>query len=214
MLLPLLCGVALAGTSPSLKDQIVTAAGADHMDEVQQIRFRFRVQLDGQVKADREWAWSPVTGKVTRTLDGKTLSFTFGQPKNDAERKADAQFVNDSFWFSPPMHMSWAGADLTVTDDGTVPLPIGQGTAHEVTIHYAKTGGGYTPGDAYDLFLDKDDRIVAWNYRPGDQKAPANTTTFQDYVQAGPLHVATEHRSKDGRFVLATDHVVVTLRGK
>ena len=192
----------------------MAAADADHLDEIQEIRFRVRVEIDGRVGVDREWTWSPVTGQVTRTVDGQSLTFVFGQPADEAQRDADAQFVNDSLWFCPPMHVSWAGSDLTVTDRGTTALPIGEGEAHEVTLQYAPSGGGYTPGDAYDLFLGPDDRIVAWNYRQGGATTPTKTTTFDDYVTAGPLHIATEHRSKDGRFDLATDHVVVTLRNR
>lgn len=183
---------------PNPREQ-VAPLGFDHLSELSEIRFTFNVEKDGALKASRAWTWHPADNRVTRTVDGESLTFVFGAPKDDAERKADGQFVNDSFWLAPQMHLRWAGPDLTVTDAGEAPLPIGQGTARKITLQYAPTGGGYTPGDAYDLFLDPTGRIVAWNYREGGVAEPSMTTTFEGYTPVGPLVLATEHKTADGK---------------
>lgn len=185
---------------------LVPPLGADRLSEVGELRFTFNVERDGALATSRSWAWRPAEGKVTRTVDGASLTFRAGAPANEAERKADAQFVNDSFWLMPQLHVGWAGPDLTVVDHGPAPLPlrelVGEGTARKVELRYSATGGGYTPGDAYDLYLGEDGRIVVWSFRKGGAPEPTLTTTFERYVTAGPLQIATEHRSADGRFRL------------
>jgi hypothetical protein len=193
---------------PAPRDR-VAPLGTDRISELAELRFTFNVERDGELKASRAWTWHPADNTVTRTMAGESLTFVFGAPKDDAERKADAQFVNDSFWLAPQMHLRWAGPDLTVTDAGEGPIPdgvrpsgAGEGTARKIVMQYAPTGGGYTPGDAYDLFLDPNGRIVAWNYREGGAPEPSMTTSFDGYVEVGPLTLATEHRSPDGKLRL------------
>lgn len=188
---------------------LVAPLGTDDLTKVGTLSFTFHVAVDGTERPARGWAWRPADGTVTRTVAGESLTFTFGKPTNDAEKKADAQFVNDSFWLAPQMHARWAGADLVVVDHGEAPLPVGSGSARHVELQYAPTGGGYSPGDAYDLYLDPAGRIVAWTYRGGGKAEDALTTTFEGYVQAGPLTLATEHRSADGKFRLYFTDVAV-----
>jgi len=186
---------------PNPREQ-VAPLGVERLAELSEIRFTFNVEKDGELKASRAWTWHPADNTVTRTVAGESLTFVFGAPKDDAERKADGQFVNDSFWLAPQMHLRWAGSDLAVTDAGEAPVPIGEGTARKITMQYAPTGGGYTPGDAYDLFLDPTGRIVAWNYREGGVAEPSMTTTFEGYTAVGPLTLATEHKTADGKLRL------------
>jgi hypothetical protein len=137
--------------------------------------------------------------------DGKTVAWnrnTKPETWSPEARDADKAFINDSFWLSPPLHLSWAGDDVKVTDAGTAPLPVGEGTGRKVTVSYPATGGGYTPGDAYDLFLNDKGLIVAWNYRKGGAPEPTMSTSFADHQQFGPLTIALDHRSPDGKFRL------------
>ncbi|MEZ4235601.1 MAG: hypothetical protein R3F59_05440 [Myxococcota bacterium] len=178
--------------------------GWDRLDQIEEIRFTFRVERDGQEKGARSWTWHPADNRVTRGSGADALTFTFGAPATDAEKEADAQFVNDSFWLAPQLHLGWAKDDLTVTDGGMVDRPIGEGEqVHLVTMQYAPSGGGYTPGDAYDLYLDGEGRIVVWNYREGGAAEPTMTTTFEGYVPVGPLQIAAEHYSADRKFRLS-----------
>ncbi|MEQ1503796.1 MAG: hypothetical protein ABMB14_16265 [Myxococcota bacterium] len=195
----------------------VAPLGVDRLAEVGALSFTFNVEKDGQLKASRSWTWHPVDGTVTRKLGDEVTTFVFGKPSGEVEQKADAQFVNDTFWLAPQLHLRWAGPDLTVTDGGDVPPPLavpgGAATTHLVTMQYAPTGGGYTPGDAYDLYLDPSGKIVAWNYREGGAAAPTMTTTFDGYVAVGPLTLATEHRSADGAFRLYFTELSVSSAG-
>ena len=194
---------------PGPRDR-VAPLGTDRLSEIAALAFTFNVEKDGALEASRAWTWHPADNTVTRTMAGESLTFVFGAPKDEAERAADAQFVNDSFWLAPQMHLRWAGSDLTVTDAGEAPVPIGEGSARKITMQYAPAGGGYTPGDAYDLVLDPNGRIVAWNYREGGTPEPSMTTTFDGYVEVGPLVLATEHRSADGTLRLFFSDLAVT----
>lgn len=198
----LLAAVALAqepaaDISPRLR---VDPLGTQHLDAVASLSFTFNVEVEGVLKASRAWTWRPADQQATLRTGDDAITFVPGKPANEAEEQADARFVNDLFWLMPQLHLHWAGPDLEVTDAGEVPLPIGDGTAEKVVMTYAPDSGGYTPGDAYDLFVDGNDRIVAWNYRKGAAAEPTLTTTFEKYVDVGPLSIATEHRSADGNF--------------
>jgi hypothetical protein len=189
--------------------EAVAPLGVEDLRQVGSLTFTFKVERDGALKTSRTWVWRPGDGRVTRRSAGEELTFTFGAPASDAERQADAQFVNDSFWLLPQLHLRWAGQDLTLADGGVVPLPLGEGTGRKISLAYAPQGGGYTPGDAYDLYLDEQGRIVVWSYRKGGAAEPSLTTTFEGYTAVGPLTVATEHRTGDGAFRLYFTDLVV-----
>lgn len=193
---------------------LVAPLGVDRLAEIGELSFTFQVEAEGAQRPPRSWRWRPSDNHVERTTlsesgDPVLLAFTFGAPKTEEERKADAQFVNDSFWLLPQLHIRWAGPDLTVTDSGPVIDPFGS-PARKVVMQYAPAGGGYTPGDAYDLFLDAEGRILSWSYRKGGAPEPTLTTSFASYVTVGPLSVATEHKTPDGSFRLTFSNLSAT----
>jgi hypothetical protein len=197
--------------SPVLTSSTLATEGWDRLGEIETLSFTFVVEKEGEVRARRAWSWAPETGSVTRTVDGNALTFTFGAPADEAQIQADAQFVNDLFWLAPPLQWLWANSDQQLTQRGaSVPLPIGEGTGRHVILAYAADGGGYTPGDAYDLYLDENDRIVAWTYRKDGAEEPTLSTTFTDYQQVGPLWIATDHANADGSFHVRFEDLSVT----
>ena len=203
----LLSGLALGADLP------FSTAGCDQLSTLSELRFTFNVEVSGEHKTERRWEYHPRSSKVVRTVDGESMTFTFGSPKGEAETEADAQFVNDSFWLLPSCHMAWA-KDIVISPvgEGTIPVaPVGEapGRARMVTVTYPEDGGGYTPGDAYDLYLGANGEIVAWSYRRKAAAEPTLSTTFDDYVSAGPLRIATEHASSDRDFRLFFTDVVV-----
>lgn len=199
-------------SSAFANDLPFSVEGCDQLMQLQELRFTFHVEASGEHKLSRAWVYHPRTGQVTRTLDGESMTFTFGSPQGEKETEADAHFINDSFWLFPMCHIAWAtDAEIGAVSEGTVPVaPVGEapGRAPVVTVQYAADGGGYTPGDAYDLYLGDSGEIIAWSYRRKGQRPPLLSVTFSDYVQAGPVRVATEHRSADREFrVYFTDVV-------
>jgi hypothetical protein len=192
--------------------QAIAPLGTDQLASIDQLTFTFNVERDGALKSRRQWTWTPATGAVQRTVDGVSLAFVAGAPTTEDEQKADRQFVNDSFWLLPHLHARWAGEDLTVTDLGVAALPNAKAEARKIVLQYAPNAGGYTPGDAYDLYLDGAGRIITWGFRQGGGPEASIVATFESYQQVGPLTVATDHRTADGSLRVYFTDLAVTLR--
>ena len=204
----LLASLALAGEAPTLHD-VVAAAGADEHDQLETLAFTFVVEMDGERRAERAWRWNRPANTVTRTVDGEALTFTPGDPANDAEYQADAHWTNDSFWFSPPMHLSWAEG-VRATAEGACTHPTAPDTERQCLRVEYPPDGGYTPGDTYRLYLDDAHRIVGWDYIPAGVEKAKLQTDFTDRTTAGPLSIATHHRSPDGSFHLFFEDIAAT----
>ena len=178
---------------------IAQAYGLDSWGQVEQIDFTFNAG-SGDKATSRRWTWRPKDRQVTLHVEGGE-PITYQQDdanKSDAAVAVDRHFVNDSYWFLFPFQLVWSNP--TVTEHGVAPLPIGDGEATKVTVQYPDQGG-YTPGDAYDLYLDEDHHIVQWVFRRGggEKGSPA---TWEDRASLGPIIVTLEHWGPDRKFHL------------
>lgn len=195
------CSTPPDGVQEDAVTRMMRAHGVTDFARVEHLHFTFHVERDGKLATQRGWVWNPQTGVVTRVMNGNRVSYDRDEMSaTDAE--IDKQFINDSFWLLPPLHLSWAGDDVTLSETGKASLPIGEGEATKIIAAYAPGGGGYTPGDVYELYVDAEGLIRAWHFRRGGAEKPTLTTTFSDYESAGPLKIATEHRNADGSFRL------------
>ena len=79
-----------------------------------------------------------------------------------------------------------------------------------ITITYP-TEGGYTPGDAYDIFYDEKFLIKEWSYRPKNSDKPYMSTTFENYQDFNGIKVAINHKKDDGKWNLNFTDVSITL---
>ncbi|HEX7284889.1 MAG TPA: hypothetical protein VF532_01835 [Candidatus Angelobacter sp.] len=194
-----------AQTKPPIAEQIAKAYGVDSWGQIDAIRYTFNLDVPGR-KASRIWTWEPKANRVTfegKDKDGKPVKVTYersqlsSQPANVNE--IDHGFVNDQYWLLFPLHVSWdSGAD--VQDKGTHKMPIGQGSARHVVVKYPSEGG-YTPGDTWELFVGKDNRVEQMAYHRGGPVKPSLViVTWAGYKKAGPLLISTEHRgTADGK---------------
>lgn len=174
---------------------IANAYGLQQWDQVQELRFTFNVGQP-EPRVSRAWTWRPHTGEVTQTVDGEAFAFNEKQVTPESPenvRKAHQQFINDTYWLLFPFQLVWS--DNQITDQGTADLPIGEGQARKITVSYPS--GGYTPGDAYDLYVGDDHRIRQWVFRRGG-KPDGNPATWEGNQQLGPITVATDHRGGEG----------------
>lgn len=182
-------------------EKLAKTYGLDSWDQVEAVRYTFNVQFPG-VTASRSWTWEPKTNQVTfegKDKDGKPVKVTYkrtelnSQPDN-VKNEVDPGFINDNYWFLLPFHVYW-DTSATVTGEGMQKLPIGTGSADKVVVKYPTESGGYTPGDTWDLYIGKDNRIGAMVYHRGGPKKPSLVTaSWAGYKKAGPLLVSTEHR--------------------
>ena len=192
---------------PPILKQIAETYGIDSWDKIEAIRYTWNGEVTGLFKASRTWTWEPKTNKVTFEgvdKDGKLEKVTYlrselsSQP--DAVKKVDSGFINDNYWALFPFHAYW-DTSATVTEQSMQKLPIGTGSADLVSVKYPSEAGGYTPGDTWNLYVGKDNRIEVLEFHHGgDAKPSLVIATWAGYKKAGPLLLSTEHRgTADGK---------------
>ena len=218
--------IALATTGwaqnrPPILEQVAKAYGLDSYSQIEAIRYTFNVSFPG-VNLSRSWEWEPKTGKVTyeaKDKDGKPVKVTYlrsdlsSQPANVKE-DVDPGFVNDNYWLIFPFHAYW-DTSADVQNKGMQKLPQGGGSATLVSVKYPSEGG-YTPGDTWDLYVGKDNRVEQFIYHRGGPKKPSIViASWAGYKKAGPLLVSTEHLgTADGKpFHLSFTNVAVKVTG-
>ena len=192
---------------PPILEKIAKAYGLDSWNQIDAIRYTWHIEY-GAFKLERSWEWEPKTTQVTyegKNKDGKPVKVTYkrselsSQP-DSVKNDVDPGFINDNYTFLFPLKAYW-DASPTVIDQGTFNLPAGSGSAELVTVKYPAEGGGYTPGDTWELYVGKDGRPEYWVYRRGGAKTPSVVlATWGGYKKAGPLPVSTDRRgSADGK---------------
>jgi len=195
--------------SEGVGQAVADTYGFAHWGQIEEIRYTFRVTSANRDTA-RSWTWRPIEGRVTLEIEGEEpvtyLQSDLAGEVTDEIRKTDHRFINDSYWLLFPYQLVWS--DQTVTDAGESPLPIGEGTARKLIVQYPNEGG-YTPGDAYDLYLDDAGMIVQWDFRKsgGDTSRPM---TWENNIDLGPIKVCTDHYNADKSFRLWFDGLKVT----
>ena len=223
----LLCGVlALAATScsekrPPVAEEIAKTYGLDSFGQIDGIRYTFNAEFPG-VSLSRSWVWEPKTGQVSyegRDKEGKPVKATYLRSQLNSQPAyvkddVDPGFVNDQYWLLFPLHVYW-DTNADVQDKGTQKLPLGEGSAKLISVKYP-SDGGYTPGDTWDLFFGKDNRVEQFFYHRGGSKKPsAVIATWEGYKKAGPLLISTDHRgTADGQPLrISFSNVSVKLKG-
>ncbi len=207
---------------PAIAEQIAKTYGVDSWGQVEAIRYTWHAQFLG-VDVARAWTWEPKTGMVTfegKDKSGKPVKVTYnsnqlGSQPDNVKNEVEPGFINDQYWTLFPFHIVWDGS-ATVTDQGMKKLPIGTGSATLVSVKYPAEAGGFTPGDTWELYVGKDNRVEQFVYhRGGAQKPSLVTASWTGYKKAGPVLISTEHRgTADGKplHIFLTD-VAVKLTG-
>lgn len=187
-------------------EKVAKNYGIDSWDKVEAIRYTWNGEITGLFKISRTWEWEPKTNKVTYTgvdKDGKPVNVSYVRTdlsgQSDAVKQTDQGFINDNYWVLFPFHAYW-DTSASVIDQGAFNLPQGSGMAELVPVKYPDDSG-YTPGDTWDLYVGKDNRVEYFVYHRGGAKPPSRVlATWSGYKKAGPILVATEHRGfADGK---------------
>ncbi|PYY24107.1 MAG: hypothetical protein DMG62_05165 [Acidobacteria bacterium] len=189
-------------------EQIAKTYGLDSFGQIEAIRYTWNAEIPGVFKLSHNWEWEPKTNKVSyegKDKDGKPVKATYiesqlsSQP-DSVKNEVEPAFVNDNYWLIFPFHAYW-DKSATVTDEGMKKLPVGTGSARLVVVKYPAEAGGYTPGDTWDLYVAKDNRVQYLVYHRGGPKPPQLViASWAGYKKAGPVLVSTEHRgTADGK---------------
>ena len=222
MLLLIFPATSWAQQRPPIAEQMAKTFGLDSFGQIEGIRFTFTAELPG-VKRSRTWEWNPKTDTVTYQgpdKSGKPVKVTYqrsqlGSQSDAVKNQIDPAFINDQYWLLLPFHVIWDGS-ATVTDDGMHKLPIGTGAAGQLVMKYPPHGGGYAPGDTWELYVGTDKRVEQMVYRRGGTAKPGVViATWDGHKKAGPLLVSTDHRgTADGKPVrISLSDVSVKVKG-
>lgn len=217
----ILAAAGWAQQRPPVLEQIAKEYGLDSYGQIEAIRYTFNLDIPG-FKLNRSWEWEPKTGKVTyntKDKDGKAVNVTYmrgdlSKESDQVKKEVEPAFVNDNYWLLFPLHAYW-DTSATVTDQGMQKVKGGTGSARLVEVKYP-SDGGYTPGDTWDLYVGKDNRIEQLVFRHGGTVKPGVViASWTGYKKAGPLLVSTEHRgTADGKPLhLWLSNVAVKLTG-
>ncbi|MFZ0304531.1 MAG: hypothetical protein WAL75_17700 [Terracidiphilus sp.] len=195
-----------AQNRPPILEQVAKAYGLDSFGQVEAIRYTWSAQFPG-VSVSRSWVWEPKTNKVSyegKDKDGKAVKVSYlrselASQSDVVKNEVDPGFTNDNYWLLFPLHAYW-DTSATVTDQGMHKLPLGKGSAELVAVKYPNEGG-YTPGDTWELYVGKGNRVDQFVFHRGGAKKPSLViATWAGYKKAGPLLFSTEHRgTADGK---------------
>jgi hypothetical protein len=220
LVLPTISG---AQQRPPILEKVAKTYGLDSWDQIQAIRYTWSLEIPGVLNLSHRWEWEPKTGKITyegKDKDGKPVKVTYDSSQlssqsDQVKNEVEPAFVNDNYWLLFPLHAYW-DTSATVTDQGMKKLPVGAGSATLVSVKYPAEAGGYTPGDTWDLYVGKDNRVEYLVFHHGGTKKPSLVkATWAGYKKAGPLLISTEHRgTADGKPLhIFISNVAVKLTG-
>ena len=204
----ILAATSWAQTRPPILEQMAKTYGLDSFGQIEAIRYTWNGEIPGVFKLAHAWEWEPKTGKVSyegKDKDGKPVKVTYMRSQLSSQPEAvknevEPAFVNDNYWLLFPFHAYW-DTSATVTDQGMKKLPVGNGSATLVSVKYPAEAGGFTPGDTWNLYVGKDNRVEALEFHHGGNAKPSLViATWTGYKKAGPLLFSTEHRgTADGK---------------
>jgi len=190
-------------------ERIAEAHGIEHWHEVSEINFTFRVDRGSTAGNGRSWTWKPKKDSVIQRLPDNIVRYS--QKNIDSlALQADPAFINDKFWLLIPFQLVWdKGTRISKPTQATA--PISGSTLNKITTTYTNEGG-YTPGDAYDIYFDDNFVIREWTFRKANSPEPTLSTTFEDYQNFKGLQLATSHKTKEPGFNLRFTDVSVILK--
>ncbi|WP_299337261.1 hypothetical protein [uncultured Psychroserpens sp.] len=187
-------------------EKIAKAHGFDSWKDVNTIEFTFNVDR-GDNHFERSWSWEPKENRISFS-NSKDSIITFKRSQVDPiNLDYDQAFINDKYWLLVPFQLIW-DEGITISDAVKEKAPISNSELNKITLTYGNEGG-YTPGDAYDIYFDNDHIIREWIYRKGNSKEPSMTTTFENYEDFNGLKIAKDHKTAEGNFNLYFSNIKV-----
>ncbi|WP_439151466.1 hypothetical protein [Winogradskyella sp.] len=192
----------------TIAEKIAIAHGFENWKNVSEVKFTFKVDRD-TIKGDgRSWVWKPKEDAVVFT--NYTGSIEYSRSKIDSTHIGpDRAFINDKFWLFVPFQLVW-DRSATISEPQKAKSPINKDQLDMITISYPNEGG-YTPGDAYDIYYDSNYLIKEWTYRRGNSAEPSLSNTFENYKDFNGIKIAIDHKKDNGNWNLNFTNVSITL---
>jgi len=189
----------------SILQKIADANGYENWKNVNKISYTFNVDKDSS-HFERTWHWNPKDKKVTLVSSSDTITY-HTHHIDSTLTKTDQAFINDKYWLLFPFQLVWdKGFDYKIEKEVTSPLK--KEKLSEVIINY-NNKDGYTPGDTYKIYIDKNYIIKEWSFHPkGVQKARL-THTWEDYESQKGIKFSKMHQDSTGNFKLYFTNVSI-----
>ena len=178
----------------TIAEKIANAHGFVNWDKVKTFEFTFGGTLEDSTSG-RTWVWNPKTNDIKLTNAGETTEYNRNSMDSLA-LKADRGFINDKFWALIPFQLVW-DEGTTISEPEKATSPVKQEELNKITITYSSEGG-YTPGDAYDIYFDDDYIIREWSFRRGNAPEPSLSNTFENYGNYNGIKIAQDHKFAEG----------------
>ena len=191
----------------AIAQKIANAHGIENWQKVAQIEFTFNVDKD-TTHSERSWVWQPKSNDITLITKKDSIHFN---PSNlsTEDIKQDKKFINDKFWLLIPFQLVW-DQGTSISEPIVATAPVSKSKMNKITLTYPSEGGGYTPGDAYDLYFEDDFLIKEWTFRRGNQEKPSLVNTFENYQDFNGIKLALEHKRATDNWNLYFSNVKVT----
>lgn len=189
----------------SLPMKVAQAYGFDQFDALKSVAYTWNVQVDPERVVTRDWKWN-IKERTVYYADADT-SYTYSLDLSAEEMPpADKGFINDKYWLMYPFQLVWdEGYSYSVEEE--IPAPISGDISTKMIVVY-NNEDGYTPGDAYDLYLDENYLIKEWVFRRGNGPE-GNAFTWENEKEFQGVKFATEHKNAAGlRFIWFTNIAV------
>ncbi|MBO6605945.1 hypothetical protein [Psychroserpens sp.] len=186
--------------------KIANAHGYEQWKNVNRITFTFKVDRGGNSGNGRAWTWFPKKDSIQLNSDTNTVSYNRTEMDSTA-LNVDPAFINDKFWLLIPFQLIW-DEGTTISESVKSNGPISNTEFNKITLTYSNEGG-YTPGDAYDIYFDDKYIIREWTFRKGNAAEPTMSTTFENYQDYNGLLLARDHKMAQGDFNLNFQNVSV-----
>ncbi|MCA0133020.1 hypothetical protein [Winogradskyella alexanderae] len=192
----------------TVAQKIANAHGIDNWDRVSEIKFTFKVDRDSIKGQGRSWVWKPKHNEVTMTVGDAVVNYKRHE-MDSTHISTDRAFINDKFWLLVPFQLVWDETAI-ISESVKKESPIKKELLDMITITYPNEGG-YTPGDAYDIFYDENYLIKEWIFRKGNSETPSLTTTFENYQDFNGIKIAKDHKQEGGMWNINFADLTITL---
>ncbi len=193
----------------TIAEKIANAHGFENWKNVSEVNFTFKVNRDTIKGRGRSWVWKPKEDSIKVMVDGATVEYV--RSKMDSTHiKTDRAFINDKYWLLVPFQLIWDNS-ATLSEPKKAKSPIHKKELNMVSLTYSNEGG-YTPGDAYDIFYDDNYLIQEWVFRRGNSEKPSLTTTFENYKDYNGIKIATDHKQEGENWNLHFVDINITMK--
>lgn len=192
----------------TIAEKIANAHGYENWKNVSEVKFTFKVDRDTIKGNGRSWIWFPKKDSVIMKAGEQIVKYNRNR-LDSVPPNADRNFINDKFWVFIPFQLVW-DTSATISEPIKAKSPIKNEDLNMITLLYGEEGG-YTPGDAYDIYYDENYMIKEWVFRKGNAAEPSLTNTFENYNDFNGIKIAIDHKMGDRNWNLNFADVSITL---